>query len=187
MVPVLISILLFMAPVIADHGVTTEADCATIYPNEASLCIEHIRVDQEYDACASRVASSAVQQCRDEITPASDGYIGVNSAPGGSGTTTETIDFSPQGGSLETDTGEPIDQNPIYLRLNEIIGILSVGVGIVITASVVYAGIQYTTSRGDPNKTQAAVKRIIQAGIALALYIFGWTILNWLIPGGVFG
>lgn len=78
-----------------------------------------------------------------------------------------------------------VQNNPIFKRLQEIISFLVVGVGIVVTISIVIAGIQYTTSRGDPNKTAAAVNRITQAGIALFLYVFGSVILNWLIPGGL--
>lgn len=78
-----------------------------------------------------------------------------------------------------------VTNNPIYVRLKEVLQVLSVGVGIVVTISVVWAGFQYITSRGEPGKTQAAVNRLIQAAIALFLYIFGFAILNWLIPGGI--
>ena len=82
------------------------------------------------------------------------------------------------------DNSSDIRDNPIYTRLNQIINFLSAGVGVVVTISVVIAGIQYTTSRGDPQRTGAAVKRLWSAGLAIFLYVFGWAILNWLIPGG---
>ena len=78
-----------------------------------------------------------------------------------------------------------IEDNPIYERLIEIVNFLSIGVTIVIAISVAIAGIQYMMSRGDPSATSAAIRRVVQAGTALLLYIFGWAILNWLIPGGV--
>lgn len=97
-------------------------------------------------------------------------------------------EFGPTGtldpSDLNTDELD-INDNPITARLIQIINFLSVGVGIVITISVAYAGIQYIMSRGDPNMTQKAIARLFQAGVALVLYIFGWAILNWLIPGGV--
>ena len=98
---------------------------------------------------------------------------------------TASGDFSPAGTDSLNTGNLNIEENPIYVRLIEIINVLSVGVGIVITISVVYSGIQYITSRGDPAQTQKAIARITSAGIALVLYVFGWTILNWLIPGGV--
>lgn len=63
---------------------------------------------------------------------------------------------------------------------------LSAGVGIVIVASTVYAGIQYTTSKGDPQATAEAIKRIRNTVIALGLFIFAYAILNYLIPAGFF-
>ncbi len=78
-----------------------------------------------------------------------------------------------------------IEENPIYERLIEIINFLSIGVTIVVAISVAIAGFQYMMSKGDPTATSAAVRRIVQAGTALILYVFGWSILNWLVPGGV--
>jgi hypothetical protein len=67
-----------------------------------------------------------------------------------------------------------------------IIRFLSAGVGIVVIGSIVFAGIQYTTSRGDPQATAAAIKRIRNTVIALGIYIFAYAILNYLIPQGFF-
>jgi hypothetical protein len=67
-----------------------------------------------------------------------------------------------------------------------IIRFLSAGVGIVIVASTVYAGIQYIVSRGDPQATANAIKRIRNNVVALGLFIFAYAILNYLIPAGFF-
>lgn len=76
------------------------------------------------------------------------------------------------------------EENKIITRLQQIINFLSIGVGIVVTGSVVVAGIQWSAARGNPQATQKAVQRLWSAGIALALFVFMWVILNWLIPGG---
>lgn len=95
-------------------------------------------------------------------------------------------EFGPQP-SGQLGTGQvDVSDNPIYKRLIEIVNFLSVGVGIVASISVAYAGIQYLMSRGNPSATAAAISRIIHAAIAIFLYVFGWAILNWLIPGGIF-
>jgi hypothetical protein len=60
---------------------------------------------------------------------------------------------------------------------------LSIGVGLVIVASMVYAGIQYSASRGDPNAHALAVKRIQANVIALLMFIFAFAIINYLVPG----
>lgn len=74
--------------------------------------------------------------------------------------------------------------NPIADMAFAVIRILSNGVGIVIIASIIYGGIQYTGSRGDPQATAMAVNRIRSSVFALLLFIFGYAILNYLIPAG---
>lgn len=78
-----------------------------------------------------------------------------------------------------SDKGNPIDD-----LLFAIIRFLSDGVGLVVIASVIIGGIQYIVSRGDPNATQAAIKRLTSALIALLVFIFAYAILNYVIPPG---
>lgn len=76
--------------------------------------------------------------------------------------------------------------NAISQLLFAIIRFLSVGVGLVVIGSVIMAGIQYTSSQGNPQATAAAQKRIAATVGALLLYILTFAILNWLVPGGLF-
>ena len=76
--------------------------------------------------------------------------------------------------------------NPLIDMLFAIIRFLTAGVGIVMIGSFVFAGIQYTTSRGDPQATAAAMKRIRNTLFGLGIYIFAYAILNFLIPAGFF-
>jgi len=66
-----------------------------------------------------------------------------------------------------------------------IIRFLSDGVGLIIIGSLVWAGIQYSGSRGDPQSTASAVNRIQSTFFALLLFIFAYAILNYIIPGQV--
>lgn len=75
--------------------------------------------------------------------------------------------------------------NPIIDLIFAIIRLLSDGVGLVIVGSLVVAGIQYSSSRGDPQATAAAVNRIRSTIFALLLFIFGYAILNYIIPAEV--
>lgn len=75
--------------------------------------------------------------------------------------------------------------NPIMDAFFAIIRFLSDGVGLVIIASIVYGGIQFTSSRGNPQDTAKAIERIRSAVIALLIFIFGYAFLNYLIPAGV--
>jgi hypothetical protein len=75
--------------------------------------------------------------------------------------------------------------NPIMDAVFAIIRFLTVGVGIVVIGSTIFAGIQFTTSRGDPNATGQAMKRISSNIAALLLFILTYAILNWLVPGTI--
>lgn len=76
--------------------------------------------------------------------------------------------------------------NPITDMIFAFIRLLSDGVGLVVVASIIIAGIQYTTSAGDPQASAAATKRIQSTVVALIIYIFAYAILNYVIPAGFF-
>jgi len=67
-----------------------------------------------------------------------------------------------------------------------IIRFLTTGVGLVLIGSMVVAGIQYASSRGDPQATASALNRIMSNVIALLIFLFAYAILNYVIPGVVF-
>lgn len=75
--------------------------------------------------------------------------------------------------------------DPILDMVFGFIRFLSAGVGIVVVASVVIAGIQYTMARSNPQNVETAVNRIRTALIGLLIFIFAYAILDFLIPGGV--
>ncbi len=77
--------------------------------------------------------------------------------------------------------------NPIADAIFAVIRILSDGVGLVVIGSIVVGGIQYAGSRGDPQAMALAVGRIRSSLFALVLFIFGYAILNYIIPAGFLG
>ena len=74
--------------------------------------------------------------------------------------------------------------NPIKDMTFGIIRFLSAGVGLVVVASVIVAGIQYSASAGDPQAAAKAKSRISSTLVALLIFIFSYALLNYLIPGG---
>ncbi len=76
--------------------------------------------------------------------------------------------------------------NGIVDLLFAVIRFLSDGVGLVVIVSVIIGGIQYIVSRGDPNATGAAIKRLTSALTALLIFIFAYAILDYVIPIGFF-
>lgn len=75
--------------------------------------------------------------------------------------------------------------NPIVDALFAVIRVASIGVGIAAVAALIVAGLQYTTSRGDPGATAKAIARIRNTVVALLLYIFSYALLNYLVPSGL--
>lgn len=80
----------------------------------------------------------------------------------------------------------PNGMGPIQDLLFALIRFLSIGVGVIITLSIVAAGIQYATAEGNAEATQKSKKRIQNAVIGLAIYIFAFSAMQFLIPGGLF-
>ncbi len=76
--------------------------------------------------------------------------------------------------------------NPVLDMMFALLRFISAGVGLVVIGSIIWAGIQYSTSRGNPQSTEASIKRVTNAVIALLLYIFSFAILNFVVPGGLF-
>lgn len=170
----LLSLLVVAFPVQADHGLTfSECESNITDPSDKALCGEHARVDNSVSACRNQDTALLRQQCKANVTPASDGYTGVSDGECTSG----------EVGCFGTTSGT----DKIHERLNEIIAFLSVGAGVIITGSVIVAGIQFTFSGGNPQSKAKAIARMTNAGIAILLYVFGWALLNWLVPGGWLG
>ncbi len=110
---------------------------------------------------------------------------------GGSGNTPRPSGGGSQCGGDGREVGVAInigckgEGNPIVDMTFAVIRILSIGVGVAVVASVVFAGIQYTSSSGDPQAVAKAKERIISTVGALILYFFIFAILNWLVPNGI--
>jgi len=70
-----------------------------------------------------------------------------------------------------------------YLKL--VLKLVNSLIGGIIILVLVIAGIQYITAAGDPANIKRAKGRIINATVALVLYLMMFAILNFLVPGGV--
>jgi hypothetical protein len=77
--------------------------------------------------------------------------------------------------------------NPIMAYLVGILRFLTYGVGLVVITMIIIGGIQYSAAGGNAQAVQSARNRILNALIALLLYIFAFAILNFLVPGGLLG
>jgi len=69
--------------------------------------------------------------------------------------------------------------------INPLIALLSAMVGIAVVISIIWGGIEYITSEGDPQKAANGKKRIVGALVGLVAFILLFTLLQFLSPGGV--
>jgi hypothetical protein len=74
----------------------------------------------------------------------------------------------------------------VYYWLETAINFFSAIVGIVVVISIIIGGVQYSTAGSDPKKVAEAKGRIFNALIALLAFIFLYSFLQWLVPGGIF-
>lgn len=70
--------------------------------------------------------------------------------------------------------------------VNPAIDLFSLCFGLIAVISLIAGGIQYSASQGDPQKTAMAKSRITNTILAIFAYLFLWTFLQFLVPGGAF-
>lgn len=69
--------------------------------------------------------------------------------------------------------------------LGLVVKILSYGLGAAAVIGVVVAGIMYLTARDNESQVAAAKQRLINTVIGLVAWVVMFSVVNWLIPGGV--
>lgn len=88
-----------------------------------------------------------------------------------------------QGGGTST---EPVPAGDLYKMLQLVINLLSAIAGLAFVVSFIFAGFQYMTARDNSGQVAAAKERIFTIVITFVLFVFGYGLLQWLVPGGVF-
>ncbi len=73
----------------------------------------------------------------------------------------------------------------IKTYLNPAIRFIAAFFGVAVVIAIIYGGIQYGSSGGDPQKVASGKKWIINAIVALVAFFFLYALLNFLIPGGI--
>ena len=79
------------------------------------------------------------------------------------------------------------DNCNIVKLVTVITNVLSAVAGVVIALMIIVGGIQYAAAGANPQAVAAARGKVKNAIIALFLYVFMFSFLQWLIPGGIFG
>ncbi|MGH7196928.1 MAG: hypothetical protein ACREGJ_04160 [Candidatus Saccharimonadales bacterium] len=80
-----------------------------------------------------------------------------------------------------------VESNPIFIFLKGMLQFLAAGVGLAVVGGIIYGGFLYITARGNSGQTEKGRDVILNAVIGLLLFIFMFAIMNFIIPGGIFG
>jgi hypothetical protein len=162
--------------------------CTTKNINRIINAVEDKCKGKNQDACVKQKAQAIINKIAkknpdtsQEFNDALDAALSAET-PGGGCDGSECVSTPTGQGKNCDDT----DCDLIGLYVNPAIDILSIIVGLVVTASLIAGGVQYITSSGDSQKTSAAKTRITNTLLAFLAYLFMYAFLNFLIPGGLF-
>jgi hypothetical protein len=87
----------------------------------------------------------------------------------------------------QTKVQKCLNTNPIVTKvIDPIVNFLSAGVGLVVVATIIAGGIQYSTAGGSPDAVTKAKDRLMNGVLALVFYLLIFGFLQWIIPGGLF-
>lgn len=91
-------------------------------------------------------------------------------------------DKAPEG----TDTAILPNNWGIENILNLILTVVTTGVGIAAVGSIAFAGVLYMTAANNAQQVSKAKTMITNTVLGIVAYIFMWSFLQWIIPGGLF-
>jgi hypothetical protein len=83
-------------------------------------------------------------------------------------------------------TGSNVNNSGVWGLLLLAINILTAGVGVAAVGGIVYGSILYTSAGGSPDGVKKAREVITNVVIGIVAYALMYSILNFIIPGGLF-
>lgn len=89
--------------------------------------------------------------------------------------------------SSTKDNGDNLQESGVFQVVIWALRILTGAVGIAAVGALIFAGVLYSSAGGDSGQIAKAKTIITDTAIGLVVYGFTFIILNWLIPGGIFG
>jgi Type IV secretion system pilin len=81
--------------------------------------------------------------------------------------------------------GEDESTNGVWAILKLVMQIMTGGVGVLAVGGLVYAGIVYTAAHGQPEQIKKARGMITNVVVGIIMYAIMFSLLNFLVPGGV--
>lgn len=141
--------------------------------------------------CVGSITGTASATTTEVAVTCDDGFVATTTVESGTQPDTaalcsghQTSSTNSRGTCTESNLNE--SNCGIIYYINMFINILSAMVGIVVTGVIIWGGIIYSTSKGDPGKVAEGKKKIMNGIMSLAMFIFAYAFLQWVVPGGIF-
>ena len=112
---------------------------------------------------------------------------GGNGSTGGGGASSSPHQCGNAGTFFDWGCSGVDDSKIIVTTLITISNWIALGAVVIVTFGIIYGAIIYATSAGDATKAKKGISIIRNAIIALMLYLLMWAILQYVVPGGLFG
>ena len=80
-----------------------------------------------------------------------------------------------------------LKNNSVYKLLIGALNILTAAIGVAAVGGIGYGALLYTTAQNSPEQTKRAISIITNVVIGIVAYGLMYVLLNFLIPGGIFG
>jgi len=112
---------------------------------------------------------------------------GVCTCPAGQQAVSVPLNSGGSGCVPINDRTTDLTKNPIFFYLRWFLIFLAGGVGLAVVGGITLGAYMYITARGNSAQVQKGQNTILNSVLGLILFIFMYAILQFLIPGGVFG
>lgn len=147
--------------------------CAFTAPGASAPCVVSSQGSFPVfsETCETRQLSDLVGQDDEELRERIMGTGGTPTQAGGSTPRTRS-----------TSAGNSDVNEYLATGINILVGVA----GLAIVGSIVVGGIQYSSAGGNASQVSSAKNRIVVSIASLLILGFGYAILQWLVPGGIF-
>lgn len=86
----------------------------------------------------------------------------------------------------ESSDGDGVENTGLWKLLLNLINILSAGIGLAAIGGAVYGAVLYSSAGANPDNVKKAKEMFVNIGIGVVAYLLMYSLLNYLIPGGLF-
>ena len=89
--------------------------------------------------------------------------------------------------ATDVKSGDTVENSAVWQLLRLVVRIMTAGAGIAAVGGIVYGAVMYTTAGSNQDQTKRAKTIFTNVVIGVVAFAAMFGLLQWLMPGGVFG